>query len=306
MSRLGFVPVCEGPFGLPLGLAVAGFGLFGAAASVGLSEVRPLRPILSGRVAARRAKALAKSPLLRVAELGLGFIVAAFWDLPGLKVRAHRFLTWQRRILNLAGNPLALGAEEFPVVALLAGCGAGALTIGLGIGVNLGLAVAGLVMVGAYVRIMSLGALRRRLAGRDMPRHMDLLALCMSSGMDLVAALTQVAAGDRGVLAEEIGYLLRTLELGQTRRAALAELAESLPAPEVEDFCRAVIQAEIKGASVREALVQQAVMSRVRRSVRAEEMAARAGVLLVGPMMMLVVCLVLLILGPMLVGQKWM
>jgi len=200
---------------------------------------------------------------------------------------------------------LALSAEEFLIVTLALGVSGFAVALGMGLGVNGALALAGLMTVGPYVRIMSIGALRRRLAGRDMPRHMDLVALCMSSGMDLVAALSQVAAGDRGVLAEEIGYLLRTLELGQTRRAALAELAMSLPAPEVEDFCRAVIQAEIKGASVRDALVQQAAMSRVRRSVRAEELAARAGVLLVAPMMMLVVCLVLLILGPMLVGQTW-
>lgn len=287
-------------------LWVAGSGICAAALLALLSDVKPAHPVLPGRVQARRSKAAAGSWLVRWADCALRFVVGAVWQVPGLRSRSQTLLKWQQRILSLSGYPLALSAEEFPVVTLLFGLLTGSLVFGLGLGFNGALAMAGLAMVGAYVRIMSIGALRRRVAGRDMPRHMDLIALCMSSGMDLVAALAQVSAGDRGVLAEEVGYLLRTLEMGQTRRAALSELARNLPATEVEDFCRAVIQAEIKGASVREALVQQAAMSRVRRSVRAEELAAKAGVLLLGPMMMLVVCLVLLILGPMFVGQKWL
>lgn len=287
-------------------LHVGGWATFGVSLFVLLSQVHAAPPALPGRVQARRTRAIAASRLVKLADHALRFVVSAVWQIPGLRSRSEPFLKWQRRVLGLSGYPLSLSAEEFPVAAVLFGLLTGTLVLGFGLGVNGALAMGGLATVGAYVRIMSIGALRRRLAGRDMPRHMDLIALCMSSGMDLVAALAQVSAGDRGVLTEEIGYLLRTLELGQTRRAALTELAQSLPATEVEDFCRAVIQAEIKGASVRDALVQQAAMSRVRRSVRAEEMAARAGVLLLGPMMMLVVCLVLLILGPMFVGQKWL
>jgi tight adherence protein C len=283
-------------------LLTVGSATLGGALCVIAAKVRPIVPDLPGRVRSRREEALKGQLVLRVAEWGVRWTSGAVWSLPGFRGRAERYLKWQGAQLNLAGYPWTLSAHEFPVVAVglaLSGAGVGML---LGLEVNYILGLLALGPVGAFARIAGLAGDRKREAGRGMPRLMDMLALCMSSGMDLVAALRQVSAGDRGVLADEVTYLLRTLEMGQTRRDALRALGESLPAPEVGDFCRAVIQAEAKGASVREALVQQAAMSRAKRSVRAEEAAARAAILLLGPTLMLVVCIVLLLMGPILIG----
>jgi tight adherence protein C len=282
-------------------LVLSGATLGGALGAI-LSAVKPLEPVLSGRVAARRAELGRRAGLGVLLGRGLAWLAGGLWSLPGVRARASAYLAWQQKQLNLAGNPWTLSVEEFSVAVVCLGVLGGALGWAFEMGVNLTLALGILGLVALPVRVLSLAGDRRRKAGREMPRHMDMLALCMSSGMDLVLALRHVSGGDQGVLAEEIGYLLKTLEMGQTRREALLALEEGLPAPEVGDFCRAVIQAEAKGASVRDALVQQAVMSRARRSVRAEELAARAAVLLLGPMFMLVVCILLLIVGPLLVG----
>jgi tight adherence protein C len=302
MSALEFGVVLDRPGGMALSLlAVSGAALGGAIGTM-LSAVEPLVPALSGRVRARRAEVLRRGGMIALVVRALPWVAGGLWSVPGLSGRAAGYLAWQRKQLNLAGNPWAVSAAEVPVIVALLTLLGGSLGWALGFGVNGSLALGSLGWVVLPVRVLSLAGDRLRQAGREMPRHMDMLALCMSSGMDLVAALRQVSGGDRGVLAEEITYLLRTLEMGQTRREALLMLEECLPAPEVGDFCRAVIQAEVKGASVRDALVQQAVMSRSKRSVRAEELAARAAVLLLGPMLMLVVCILLLIIGPLLVG----
>jgi tight adherence protein C len=290
------------PGGMALALLVLSGAVVGGTVGVIVASVVPLVPSLSGRVAARRTEMGRGGWLGGFLDRALQWLAGGLWSVPGLRGQASKCLAWPRKHLNLAGNPWAISAEEFPLVVVCLSTLGGALGWALGLGVNLTLALGFMGCVALPVRVLSLAGDRRRQAGREMPRHMDMLALCMSSGMDLVAALRQVSAGDRGVLAEEITYLLRTLEMGQTRREALLMLEESLPSPEVGDFCRAVIQAEAKGASVRDALVQQAVMSRAKRSVRAEELAARAAVLLLGPMLMLVVCVLLLIIGPLLVG----
>lgn len=283
-------------------LLVFGFGVLGGSLGVIASRIHPLDPELPGRVASGRAKAVESLRLLWVLDALVRWLSGAVWSLPGMSSRLKGYLVWQRAQLNLAGYPWNLSEKELPVVAILLGLLGMGLGAALGLKVNLVLALFVAGPVATLAHVSGRAGDRKRLAGRSMPRVMDMLSLCMSSGMDLVAALHHVSTGDRGVLADELGYLLRTLEMGQTRGDALRALALSLPAPEVGDFCRAIIQAEAKGASMREALAQQAAMSRTKRSVRAEEAAARAGVLLLAPMLMLVVCILLLIVGPLLIG----
>jgi tight adherence protein C len=61
----------------------------------------------------------------------------------------------------------------------------------------------------------------------------------------------------------------------------------------------AVVQAELRGNPVAHVLRIQAEVSRTRRSVRAEEAAAKAGVAMVAPLMMVFVCILILIVAPM-------
>lgn len=193
---------------------------------------------------------------------------------------------------------MGLSPREVPVLCLITGLASGAFVFASGFSTVSSISALLVGLVIPIFRIQSLRDQRVRAAAREVPRTMDLLSLCMSAGMDLVGGLKEVSKGDEGVVADELRYLLAALEMGQTRRAALQEFYENLPAVEVGDFTRAIIQAEAKGASVRDALLNQAMMSRQRRSVRAEELASRAGVLLTLPIMMLVVCVLLLVVGP--------
>src|SRR5205085_1287261 len=99
-------------------------------------------------------------------------------------------------------------------------------------------------------------------------------------------------------IVEEFTLILQTLNLGRTRKDALEEFAKRCPVDAVTEFVNSLVQAEERGNPVAEVLSIQATVSRTRRSVRAEEMAAKAGVKLVGPLMLVFFCVMGLLLGP--------
>ena len=65
-----------------------------------------------------------------------------------------------------------------------------------------------------------------------------------------------------------------------------------------KDFVNAIIQAEQKGNPLAKVIQVQGRMLNMRRSVAAEEAAARAGVYMILPMVLLVACIMLLLMGP--------
>ena len=70
----------------------------------------------------------------------------------------------------------------------------------------------------------------------------------------------------------------------------------------VLEFTGALIQAEQRGNPIGEVLQIQAGTYRTRRSVNAEEAAAKAGVQMTAPLFLVFVSVLMLVLGPMLVG----
>jgi tight adherence protein C len=99
-------------------------------------------------------------------------------------------------------------------------------------------------------------------------------------------------------LADEVDYLLQMLQLGCTRRAVLEDFAMRVPTAAVREFVHTVIHSEEKGHPLADALVIQAGVSRMRRTVRAEEEAAKAGAKLIIPLTLIFCSMILLIMVP--------
>ena len=213
--------------------------------------------------------------------------------------------------VTYAGDWLGLSANEFIAMSLL--CGVGMIGFGFFAVFMLDLPVI-LVMVaafmGAYIpwaRLTGESTERFKSVNRSLPTSIDLAALCMSAGLDFPGAVKQIvdkSSSKDAVIKEEFGRILQELELGHTRRKALEGFAERVPIDAVKDFVNTVVQAEAKGTPLSEVLMIQARMLRMRRSVRAEENAAKAGIMMMGPLMLMFVCIILLLLGPFVV--KWM
>jgi tight adherence protein C len=210
------------------------------------------------------------------------------------------------RQLLLAGDYLGLTPPEyvaFSVVTFLIAIPVGLLTARMThMGAILVLACA---LFGAglpYLLIAGEAEKRLKSISRRLPGAIDLIALAMSAGLDFPGAIRQVVERSSDPfepLTQELGWILHKLSLGTTRRQALEEFGDRVPVEVVLEFVGAVAQAEERGHPVSRVLQIQAATSRQRRSVRAEESAAKAGVALVGPLVLLFVGILLLIVAPM-------
>jgi tight adherence protein C len=128
------------------------------------------------------------------------------------------------------------------------------------------------------------------------------LLICPFYGLPPVSAAAAVLLGgpDEPIV-EELQRVLQELDLGCTRRSAMNGLALRVPSDEVRELVNSVLQAEDKGSPLARVLTIQAQTLRLRRSVAAEEMAAEAALMLVGPMTLIFLCVIVLLLGPVVV-----
>ncbi len=129
---------------------------------------------------------------------------------------------------------------------------------------------------------------RRRMLVRELPDLLDLLGICVASGMALDRALALSAGRLGGVLGDEIDVVLRDLSLGTPRAAAYRDLMARVPAPELARTVAALLEAEELGAPLSRALEAQARALRASRRQAARERAARAA-----PKIQLVVAMVM-------------
>ncbi|HEY2735528.1 MAG TPA: type II secretion system F family protein [Polyangiales bacterium] len=156
--------------------------------------------------------------------------------------------------------------------------------------------------VGPYLQLSSAAHKRIRSIQRALPSVVDLMVLGLGAGLDFPAAVRQViehAGRADEPLVEELRLLLQELKLGRTRRQALTQLAERAPCDAVRELVAAVVQSESQGTPLASVLAAQAVASRQRRSVDAEETAAKASTSLVVPLGLLFVAILMLIVSPM-------
>ncbi len=208
--------------------------------------------------------------------------------------------------LSLAGDWMGITPEEYLGMCLLSGMacvGAGGLLgylTGMGMLLVLLLGLVGLVL--PYMQISGAAQDRLKDVSRGLPYAIDLMALAMGAGLDFPGAIRQVvqkSSNPDDPMVEEFTLIMQSLNLGRTRKDALAEFARRAPVDAVKEFCGSLIQAEERGNPVADVLQIQATGSRTRRSVRAEELASKAGVAMVGPLMLVFAAIMMLILGPM-------
>lgn len=288
-----------------------GCGFVGAA----LLCVPPLPPQSRGVLGLARERALAASGLRRaldpvLRQLG-AWVHQARAQLEGIEAcglgrRTASLHQVHTQRLQQSGFALGLCSDEV----------VGACALSLGVGCALAFLIPGirdtpfswllptLAAVLPELVVNEQRAQRFRDIQRDLPAALDLTGLCAVAGLDFQAALRLVVRESpvEGALTRELLQVLREIALGSSRRQALEGLRQRAPVPPVVDLVSAVIEAEKRGAPLAETLSTQARVARRKRSVQAEELATRAGVLLLVPLMMLVGAVLILLIGPFLAG----
>ena len=290
-------------------LAVGVFLIFYALASE--RSVDPVQARLTqlGNIQARNLEEL---------ELQLPFAERTLRPLIGRLSRTGRRLssassaeTAEKR-LALAGNPGDLRLSDWMGVKMLVGIGTGAVLFLL-----FGVLSGGLVQ-GAFFGLIGffIGYLlpefwlgrkiksRQKIILKMIPDTLDLLTISVRAGLGFDAALAKVVEKIPGPLSEEFRRALAEVRVGKARRDALRDMIPRTNVQPLSTFIGAIIQAEQLGVSISKVLQVQSEQLRIERRQRAEEMAAKAPIKMLFP---LVGCifpsLFVVILGPAIISM---
>lgn len=144
---------------------------------------------------------------------------------------------------------------------------------------------------------------KRQLSIREgFPDALDMLLVCVESGLGMDGALARVAdeiGRAHPLLAEQFGFIGRELRVGRDRESALRSMAERIGVDEVTSLVTLLIQTDKLGTSIGDALRAHAYEMRSTRLLRAEEKAMKLPVKLSVPLIFFILpALLLVILGP--------
>lgn len=283
---------------LTVGCAFLVFAVALTAFSLAVRPPAP-RPILGSR-GRKRVEALETRILFSIVEPVVRYLAARLSHLsfPRLRLRLAS-------ALRQSGDHLGLSEDELLASCLLSGAVSGAATsiavLVWDLPVVLALVTVPITALAPWLRIRTIVRSRARSVTRSLPGVIDLVAMCMSAGLDFPGALRRIvesSSGSSEPIIEELRRVLQELDLGRTRLEAMRGLVERVPTEEVRELVNSVVQAEKRGSPLSRVLTIQAQTLRIRRSVAAEETAAEAALMLVGPMTLIFLSVVVLLLGP--------
>ena len=118
----------------------------------------------------------------------------------------------------------------------------------------------------------------------QLPDALDLLTISVEAGLGFDAALAKVVEKMEGPLVSEFRQALAEIRMGRTRRDALRDVVARADAQPIANFIGALIQAEQLGVPIAKVLQIQSQQLRIERRQRAEELAAKAPVKMLFPM----------------------
>lgn len=285
-------------------LAVGIILIFVALASGGSVDPVQARLTQLGNIQARNLEEL---------ELQLPFAERTLRPLIGRLSRAGRRLssassaeTAEKR-LAMAGNPGDLRLTDWMGVKMLVGIGTGVVLFLL-----LGVLSGGLVQ-GVFIGVIGFFIgyllpefwLGRKIKGRQkailkmIPDTLDLLTISVRAGLGFDAALAKVVEKMPGPLTDEFRRALAEVRVGKARRDALRDMVPRTKVQPLSNFIGAIIQAETLGVSISKVLQVQSEQLRIERRQRAEEMAAKAPIKMLFPLVGCIFpALFIVILGP--------
>ena len=212
-----------------------------------------------------------------------------------------------RRKLDLAGNPPGwtvdrvtsgkiVGAVVGLAVALLF-----SLMLGAGTPVRLAVVLGGLVVgfFGPNLYLYQKAYDRSLQIQRDLPDAIDLMTISVESGLGFDAAVQQVSRNTDGPLADEFSRVLREMQIGQGRAAALRAMSDRTNVADLKSFVSSMVQADSFGVPVGQVLRVQSSEMRVKRRQRAEEKAQQVPVKITVPLIFCILpCLFVAVMGP--------
>lgn len=147
---------------------------------------------------------------------------------------------------------------------------------------------------------------RKRQILDSFPDAMDLIIVCVESGLGLDAALARVSEEMHlisPVLGEELHLINLELRAGSSRERALRNLALRTGVEDIDTLVAMLVQSDRFGTSIAQALRVHAENLRTKRRLRAEEAAAKIALKLLFPLIFFIFpSMLLVLLGPALIS----
>jgi tight adherence protein C len=175
-------------------------------------------------------------------------------------------------------------AGLLPVLTTIAVAGSSSRTADNKLMLIAGSAAVGFFAPNEYVRRRA--RRRQRQIRRGLPNALDLLVVCVESGLGLDQAIVQTAKELEHAhpeISEELALVNFELRAGKRRVEALRNLAERTDVEELRKLAAVLIQADRFGTSISQTLRSHSDFMRVQARQLAEEKAAKLGVKLVFP-----------------------
>ena len=143
---------------------------------------------------------------------------------------------------------------------------------------------------------------RQQLLRNALPDALDIMVLCSEGGASLNAAIhwvTEEIEDVHPVLGSEMHQIQQEIQLGLSAGDAFRGFADRCEIPEARDLAATLLQSEKYGASVAKSLRTFADAARQDRQVWAEEMAHKAAVKIMFPMLICIFpAMFIVLLGP--------
>ena len=143
---------------------------------------------------------------------------------------------------------------------------------------------------------------RRERLSDELPDALDLLVVCVESGMGLDQAVHRVSTElyrSAPLLSHELKIVTLQMRAGKPRSEALRELSRRAGLDDLNSLCTLLIQADTFGISISKTLRVYSDVLRTNRYQRAEERAAKLPVKLLFPLVFFILpALFVAIMGP--------
>lgn len=137
---------------------------------------------------------------------------------------------------------------------------------------------------------------------RTFPEVVDLMGLCLSAGLDFMAALKWLTEGrflfDNPFI-EDLTRLKDEIAFGKSRKQALKDMQDRIKIAEVSSLARTLIIAESMGVSVTESFERFSADVRESRFHRGERQARMSAIIILFPLIFFIMPVVgIIIMGP--------
>jgi tight adherence protein C len=145
-------------------------------------------------------------------------------------------------------------------------------------------AVAGFVL--PDVLTYNTGTKRAQQLDRSLADAIDILNLCVESGLTFQAAMAQAANILKGPISEEFSRVLRQMQLGQPMIQSMQDMAARNKNQDLDRFITVIVQSEKLGIPISAVLAEQAKEMRGKRREKARERAQKVPVKILMPVML--------------------